>query len=98
MTQLPLLIDLSRFYHNPKNPTEAVRWYRYAGDRMQRYTHTQAEMCQLLNMGRNELCKHCDRQTDPMPHCVVKAADGEGAAGRYFDPREVKHWMERRLG
>lgn len=97
-----LTLDAARYivggyYNDPQHPKEPVRFYRYAADRLQRYTHRMEQIADALQMQRTDIVRYCDRQTDPMPHCVVKAADETGVSGRYFDPREVEAWVNRQL-
>lgn len=85
------------YYNDPHNPKEPLRYYKAAGDRLQRYTHRTDQIADLLQMHRNDIVRFCERGNDPMPHCVVKAADDTGVGGRYFDPREVEAWVNRQL-
>jgi hypothetical protein len=89
---------VQRFYHNPYDLKEPIRYYRHAADRPQRYNLTQEQACSYLGMTRNELVGYTKRGNYPMPHCVVKVPDGGEAAGRYYDPRELKAWAEMHLG
>ena len=91
------IAHLKQFYNNPQSPVAPVRYYQYPSDRMQRYTLTQSQVQDIFQLGRNELIKLCDRNNKPLPHCVCKRNETKESNGRYFDPKEVKYWLENHL-